>query len=129
MTELFDRSFGTVGDKSVAELNKILRKQPVERVKVMKALQTDFIAALDILFDLKDEQRDALGDLQLSGMDRVVSLAASEALRRGYDVEFRTERAPDEAPPVNLRLEVDQQRPSPAHRPSVVVIVWCVCRF
>jgi hypothetical protein len=129
MAELFDRSFGSVADKSVAELNRILRKQPVERMKIIEALETDFLGTLELLFDIEDMQRDALSDLHLSGMDRVVAMAAAEALRRGYQVEFRTQRAPDDAPQVNLRLEVDSQRPSASHRPNVTVIVWCICRF
>ncbi|GFE63157.1 hypothetical protein [Litoreibacter roseus] len=129
MAKLLDRSFGAIEKKSVAQLNELLRQKPTERMKVMKALEHDLVTALGVLFDVKDEQIEALRDLQLTGMDRVVSRAVSEALRRGYDVEFRTEAAGENDPPVNLRLEVDSQRPSAAHRPKVTVIVWCICRF
>jgi serine/threonine protein kinase len=129
MTKLLDQSYGEVEQKTVAQLSKLLARQPAERIKVIEALEHDFLAALDLLFDIKDVQIDALRDLQLTGMDKVISRAISEALRRGYDVEFRTQAAGENDPPVNLRLEVDSQRPSAAHRPNVTIIVWCVCRF
>ncbi len=129
MTKVLDQSHGEVEQKTVARLSKLLARQPAERMKVIEALEHDFLTALDLLFDMKDVQIDALRDLQLTGMDHVVSQAVSEALRRGYDVEFRTKAAGENDPPVNLRLEVDAQRPSAAHRPNITVIVWCICRF
>ena len=129
MAQIFERSFGAPKPDSAAQLNKILKNQPAERIKVIRSLETDFVTTLELLFDISDQQRDAMSDLRLTGMDRVAALAASEALRQGHEVEFKIERANEGAPPVTLRLQVETQRPNATHRPSVTVIVWCICRF